>query len=136
MANQPKKRVFSSFAYEDLAQVNGLRGLMQNPNHELEAYDESVREAIHSKNAGYIKQRIGEKIKRSSVILCLISATTHKSEWVDWELKESARQGKTIIAMALKGVEKPPLPNFLKQIKVACHPWDPDLLRDLIAKAR
>ena len=89
MTTQTKKRVFLSFDHDDAAQVNGLRGVIQNPNHELEAYDESVRAPIESEDAGYIKSVIGEKIKRSSVTVCLISATTHKSEWVDWELGES-----------------------------------------------
>ena len=136
MATQPKKRVFLSFDHDDLAQVNGLRGLIQNPNHDLEAYDESVRKAIESKNKAYIKQVIGEKIKRSSVTVCLISATTHKSEWVDWELGESARQGNTIIAMALKGVKEAVLPTLIKEKRLTFHPWDPDLLIDLIAQAK
>ena len=136
MTSQPKKRVFLSFDYEDADQVNGLRGVMENPNHELEAYDESLRERINSKDDGYVKQQIGENIKRASVTVCLLSKTTHQSKWVHWELKKSVREKNPIIAMALKGVEKPPLPNFLKQIKVAFHPWDPDLLHDLIAKAR
>ena len=136
MTTQRKKRVFLSFAYEDINQVNGLRGLIQNPNHELEAYDESVREPINSRNAGYIKKRIGEKIKRSSVTLCLISATTHKSEWVDWELGESARQGNTIIAMALKGVNRASLPKLIRERNLTAHLWNPDVLSDLIAKAK
>lgn len=132
MTTQRKKRVFTCFAYEDLAQVNGLRGLMQNPNHELEAYDESVRDRINSRNAEYIKRQIREKIKRSSITLCLISATTHKSEWVAWELQESDRQGNTIIAMALKGVNRAVLPTLI----TSYYRWDPDLLHRLIAQAR
>lgn len=136
MATQPKKRVFLSFDHDDLAQVNGLRGLIQNPNHDLEAYDESVRKAIESKNKAYIRQVIGEKIKRSSVTVCLISATTHKSEWVDWELEESDRQGNAIIAMALKGVKEAVLPALIKAKRLTFHPWDPDLLIGLIAQAK
>lgn len=136
MTTQPKKRVFLSFDHDDLAQVNGLRGVIQNPNHDLEAYDESVRHAIESKDKAYIRQVIGEKIKRSSVTVCLISATTHKSEWVDWELGESARQGNTIIAMALKGVTEAVLPRLIRERKLTFHPWDPNRLQDLIAQAR
>lgn len=136
MTTQRKKRVFLSFDHDDHAQVNGLRGLIQNPNHDLEAYDESVRKAIESKNKAYIRQVIGEKIRRSSVTVCLISATTHKSEWVDWELGESDRQGNTIIAMALNGVENPPLPALIKQKRIVCRPWDADVLKDLIAQAK
>lgn len=136
MTTQTKKRVFLSFDHDDLAQVNGLRGLIQNPNHDLEAYDESVRKAIESKNKAYIKQVIGEKIRRSSVTVCLISATTHKSEWVDWELGESARQGNAIIAMALKGVDRATLPKLIRERNLTAHLWNPDVLSDLIAQAK
>ena len=136
MTTQRKKRVFLSFDYDDHAQVNGLRGVMRNPNHELEAYDESLSKAIESKNKAYVRQVIGEKIRRSSVTVCLISATTHKSEWVDWELEESDRQGNTIIPMALKGVDRAVLPTLIKQKSLTFHPWNPDLLNDLIAKAK
>ena len=137
MATQRKKRVFISFDYEaDLDQVNGLRGLIQNPNHELEAYDESVRKPIDSEDSTYIKRQLREKIKRSSVTLCLISATTHKSRWVDWELEESDRQGNAIIAMALKGVKEAVLPTLIKEKRLTFHSWAPNLLIDLIAQAK
>lgn len=136
MTDQPKKRVFLSFDHDDAAQVNGLRGVIQNPNHELEAYDESVRAPIESEDAGYIKSVIGEKIKRSSVTVCLVGKTTHQSKWVHWELVKSVRAKNAIIAMALNGVTNPPLPNYLKQIKIPCLPWNLDLLQDLIAQAR
>ena len=136
MSTQQKKRIFLSFAYEDVDQVNGLRGLIQNPNHELEAYDESVREPINSRNAEYIKRTIREKIQRSSVTVCLISGVTHTSEWVEWELEESARQRKTIIAMALKGIQQAVLPNLIRQRALQFYEWDPSLLERLIAAAR
>ena len=136
MSTQQKKRIFLSFAYEDVAQVNGLRGLIQNPNHELEAYDESVHEPINSRNAEYIKRTIREKIQRSSVTVCLISGVTHTSEWVEWELEESARQRKTIIAMALKGIQQAVLPNLIGQRALPFYGWDPSLLERLIAAAR
>ena len=84
MTTQPKKRVFLSFDHDDAAQVNGLRGVIENPNHELEAYDESVRAPIESKDAGHVKSVIGEKIKRSSVTVCLGGKTTHQGKWVHW----------------------------------------------------
>ena len=136
MSTQQKRRVFLSFAYEDIAQVNGLRGLIHNPNHELDAYDESVRELIDSQNADYIKRRIKEKIRRSSITVCLISTTTYQSKWVDWELDESIRQGNAIIAMALKGVGRATLPTLIHQRQIHFHAWDPSYLDRLIEAAR
>jgi antiphage defense system Thoeris ThsB-like protein len=55
------KRVFISFRAEDRQKVNGLRLLAANPNFEIEFYDESVRTAINSTNADYIRRQIREK---------------------------------------------------------------------------
>ena len=62
-----KKRVFLSFRAEDRQQVQGLRLLAANPDYDLEFYDESVRVAIDSRDADYIKRLIRDKIGRSSV---------------------------------------------------------------------
>jgi hypothetical protein len=130
-----KKRVFLSFIEEDKERVQGLRLLAANPNYDLEFYDESVSVAINSKDAGYIKQRIREKISRTSVTVCLISEKTHTSEWVDWELQESDEKGNTIIAMALKGVERAVLPRLIKAKGLTSHAWDPQQLNELIGRA-
>jgi hypothetical protein len=130
-----KKRVFLSFIEEDKEKVAGLRLLAANPNYDLEFYDESVRVAIDSRDAEYVKRRIREKINRTSVTVCLISENTHTSRWVDWELGESDEKGNAIIAMALKGVERAVLPKLIKEKNLTFHGWDPEQLNELIAEA-
>lgn len=127
-----KKRVFLSFASEDLDHVRGLRLLKDNPNFDLEFYDLSIKEAVDSQRADYIKQVIRDKIKRSSVTVCLISETTHQSSWVDWELKTSQLHENKVIAMALKGVERAILPKFIKDNDITFWTWDPEYLGELI----
>lgn len=126
------KRVFISYAYEDIQQVRGLKLLLANPNYDLEFYDESLSVAVDSEDASYIKTVIGDKIRRSSVTLCLIGIETHKSKWVDWELKKSVEEGNRIIAMALKGIERAVLPVVIKEQKLTFHPWNPAGLGALI----
>ncbi len=130
-----KKRVFLSFDEEDKAQVQGLRLLAANPNYDLEFYDESVRVPINSRDADYIKQRIREKLNRTSITVCLISEKTHTSLWVDWELEESDKKNNLIIAMALKGVERAALPNLIKEKGLTFYSWDPAFLNKLISEA-
>jgi len=130
-----KKRVFLSFASEDLDHVRGLRLLKDNPDFDLEFYDESIKEPIDSRNADYIKRVIGEQISRASVTVCLISETTHQSKWVDWELEKSDEEGKTIIAMAIKGVERAVLPRLIKEKNLTFWSWDPERLAKLINEA-
>jgi hypothetical protein len=130
-----KKRVFLSFIGEDKQRVQGLRLLAANPDYDLEFYDESVRVAIDSKDADYLKRVIREKISRTTVTVCLISENTHTSAWVDWELEESDNKGNTIIAMALKGVDRAIVPTLIRENKLPFHGWDPEHLGKLIAKA-
>ncbi len=130
-----KKRVFLSFKSEDKERINGLRGLAANPSFDLDFYDESVKTPIDSQNSAYIKQRIKEKIARSSVTVCLISETTHESKWVEWELEESIKKGNTIIAMALKDVERATLPAPIKRLNLRFYAWDHNHLARLIQES-
>lgn len=134
MLESTKKRVFLSFIAEDKDRVQGLRLLAKNPNFDIEFYDESVKEPFDSQNAEYIKRQIREKIYRTSVTVCLISEETHKSKWVDWELRVSDEKGNKIIAMALKGVERAVLPTLIKQKGLTFHAWDVDRLARLITE--
>ncbi len=126
------KRVFLSFSSDDLQQVRGLRLLLKNQNYDLDFYDESIKEAIDSYNADYIKRVIGEKISRTSITVCLISKTTYQSAWVDWELEKSQKEGNKIIAMALKGINEAILPKKIKESNLNFYPWDPSNLARLI----
>jgi hypothetical protein len=99
------KRVFISFRHEDKPQVNGLRLLAANDKFDIEFYDESLQTAIDSEDAKYIKSKIREKIARTSVTVCMVSARMHTSPWVNWELEES----------------------FLKQTKLSV--WDSRMVR-------
>lgn len=134
-SKKEKKRVFLSFASEDLDHVRGLRLLKDNPDFDLEFYDESIKEPIDSRNADYIKRVIGEQISRASVTVCLISETTHQSKWVDWELEKSDEEEKTIIAMAIKGVERAILPKLIKERSLKFWSWDPEHFARLINEA-
>ncbi len=127
------KRVFLSFLAEDAQRVTGLRLLAATPRFAgLEFYDESVRVAYDSNDAQYVKNKIREKINRTSVTICLISENTHTSPWVDWELEESRAKGNKIIAMALKDVQRAVLPKLVRFLNLTFHPWDPTNLMSLI----
>ena len=126
-------RVFISFRHEDKPQVNGLRLLAANDKFDIEFYDESLQVPIDSENAKYIKSRIKEKIDRTSVTVCLVSALTHTSAWVNWELETSLARGNKIICMGLKdGPAELTLPPLARQIKLGWYLWDHDHLARLI----
>jgi MTH538 TIR-like domain (DUF1863) len=127
------KRVFISFRHEDKQQVNGLRLLAANDKFDIEFYDESLQVAIDSDNAKYIKSKIKEKIDRTSVTVCMLSALTHTSTWVNWELETSVARGNKIICMGLKyGPDRLTLPPLAKELKLPWYAWDHEHLARLI----
>lgn len=128
-----KKRVFLSFSSDDLDHVRGLRLLNDNPGFDLEFYDQSIKVPVNSHDADYIKSKISDHIRRSSITVCLISETTHASDWVDWELEKSDEYGNTIYAMAVKGVDSAVLPKFIKENNIEFMAWDPDRLSKLLS---
>jgi hypothetical protein len=127
------KRVFISFRHEDKPQVNGLRLLAANDKFNIEFYDESLGKAIDSEDAKYIKTKIKEKIDRTSVTVCMISALTHTSKWVDWELETSFAKGNKLIFMGFKGgPAQLTVPELGRRLKLDWWAWDHDLLAEMI----
>ncbi len=98
-----RRNVFLSFAYEDIGYVNLLRGQARNDNVPLEFNDWSVAEPINSERAAYIKQKISERIARSSVTVVFLSEHSAESEWVSWEIQESLLMGKRVVGVHPSG---------------------------------
>ena len=118
-----RKNVFLSFAYEDLNEVNLLRGQAKSENSNIEFNDWSVREPYNSSRAEYIKQRIGERISQSSVTVVYVSNDTAKSEWVNWEIEESLRRNKAVLAVH-KGDSAPSvLPKSIRDNGIRVVSW-------------
>jgi hypothetical protein len=73
------RKVFISYEYdEDQEFVNGISGMLENPN--IDFYNEPIIDSIDSVSAGYIKQKIKEKISGASLVLCIVGQDTHSSE--------------------------------------------------------
>jgi hypothetical protein len=127
--DQPRKNVFLARAWEDEDEVNLLRGQAKDPDTNLELNDWSLREALDSEHAEYIKRGIRERIRHSSVTLVYLSPHSAASGWVDWEIRESLRLGKRVIGV-YSGSEQPPLPPAFQEFGLKTIPWrHEDLMR-------
>ena len=129
-----KVNVFISFASDDLAEVNLLRGQAKNENSDITFNDWSLKKPFDSKRADYIKRGIRERIRQCSVTVVYVSSSTASSKWVDWEIRESLAMGKGIVAMH-KG-HRPPrqLPRAITENKIAVVPWTQNQLANAIQK--
>lgn len=128
--------VFISFSHEDIDEVNLLRGQAKNENTDLQFDDHSVKEAFDSTNSDYIKRQIRDKIDRASVTVVYLSENSAVSKWVHWEIEESLKRGKGVIAVH-KG-DRPPaaLPPALVNSKSKIVKWEHAALVAAIHEAR
>lgn len=133
---QPQRRnVFISFASDDLTLINFLRGQAKNENSNLVFIDRSLMGPFDSENAEYIKRGIRERIRQASVTICFLTENTVQSKWVDWEIRESLKLSKGVIAM-YQG-ERPPanLPPFIKEFDIKLVPWNQTQIMSAINEA-
>ncbi|MGB6360978.1 MAG: TIR domain-containing protein [Candidatus Acidiferrales bacterium] len=97
-----KRRLFLSFDADDKAQVSGFRLMARNPNVEIDFYETSLKVPINSEDGSYLKQALRQKIRRASVLVCLIGNATAWSDWVDWEIRTAKELGKGLCGVRLK----------------------------------
>ena len=129
-----KFNVFISFAADDLAEVNMLRGQAKNENSDIAFNDWSLKEPFDSKRADYIKRGIRERIRQCSVTVVYVSASTANSKWVDWEIRESLAMGKGVVAMHKGDTPPKQLPKAITENKIQVVPWPQKQLANAIQK--
>lgn len=132
---EPRKRVFISFRGEDKPLVDLFRGQARNKNTDLDFIDFSLRVPFNSKNAEYIRRGIRERIRQSSVTIVLITGSTHKSEWIDWEIRESKRLGKGVIGVNCKDDSSIKIPKAISEHGCRVVNWNHAEIREAINEA-
>ena len=95
-----EKSIFISFdADEDKHYKNLLLAWDKNKLFNFSFYDGSLKDAINSTNAAYIKSKIKPLITGASRLLCIIGEKTHKSDWVEWEINTAITNKKKLIGV-------------------------------------
>lgn len=134
-ATDTSRHVFISFAYEDVDEVNLLRGQAKNDKTDLQFDDFSVKEAFDSGNADYIKRQIRERIDRCSVTVVYLSEKSASSSWVNWEIEESFKRGKGVVGV-YQGDSKPAnAPPAFQQNNCKAVKWEHAALMKAIEDA-
>lgn len=125
------RSVFISYEYgRDKDFVNGIRGLIENPNIDITFYDKSVTQEINSTNESYIKSVILEKIKSASMLLCIVGEDTHSSPWVKWEIEKARENYKEVVFMRRKDYFNTSMPQGVLKNQSIWN-WDINFLKSL-----
>ncbi|WP_234683520.1 TIR domain-containing protein [Bradyrhizobium monzae] len=99
----PKKVVFISFDYDnDSHYKNLLLAWDKSREFDFELYNGSLKEAINSTNATYIKSKIKPLISKATHVLCIVGKSAAKSDWINWEVQTGADLKKKLIGVKLE----------------------------------
>ena len=90
-------RAFLSFATEDKVLVDAFRRRIELHNPDIELLDHA---AVGDFERDW-KQECARKIDQSTVLICLVGASTHESEAVSWEIGRGLALGKRVVAVSL-----------------------------------
>lgn len=136
-ASGPRRKVFISFASEDLDKKRLFVGQAKNENSELDFMDFSLKVPFNSENADYIKRGIRERISQSSVTVVLVTDSTHRSDWVNWEISESIRQNKGVVVVNHRSGTSTGMPSSVNQNRdrVRVVSWNHQEINNAIQQA-
>lgn len=95
------RHVFFSFKYHpDIFRVNAIRNQNQILKSSSTGYwDNSLYEKSLASNPEYIKSKIREGLNGTSVTVILVTRTTYKSKYVNYEYEKSVERGNGILQL-------------------------------------
>jgi len=98
-----KKIVFISFDYDNDRQYkNLLLAWDKNDEFDFELYDGSLKDAIDSNCAVYIKSRIKPLISKATHLLCIVGRGCGSNPWITWEVQTAVDLKKKLIGVKLE----------------------------------
>ncbi|SMM99049.1 hypothetical protein SPONN_232 [uncultured Candidatus Thioglobus sp.] len=101
------RKVFFSFAWEDIWQVNQVRNSwVTQGNYKYAGYtDKAEIEKLKLQTDKAIKKWIDKQMHGTSVTCVLIGQNTNNSKWVEYEIQQSRKQNKGIVVIYIHNVK-------------------------------
>jgi hypothetical protein len=69
------------------------------------------------------------------VTVVFIGQNTHKSEWVEWEIRESIKRGKGVVAVKSNDDSSIKSPKAIDEFNIKVVPWKHSKINDAIDEA-
>jgi len=135
------RRIFISYQHEDQMKAKGFNLLRWNKNVDLEFVGRHLLEPVDSNNEPYIRSRVLEQLKGTSVTVVLIGKKTHDSEWVRWEIEKSLEKENPNGILGIRLERNVPLPegshvgDALKEAGAEIIDWAPNKFEEAIERA-
>ena len=124
--------IFLSYKWEDRAYVNGLAGLLKNPNNEYRHIPINEREDYRNQGREAVRNYLRGLINECDAIICLVGENTHSSDWVKYEVEVARSLGKNIIAVRINNTSGG-LPSLLRSWGIPETRWDSQSINNALS---
>jgi hypothetical protein len=132
----PTRRVFISYEGSDRMKAKGFRLLRWNNNVDVSFHDRHLLDPVDSTNDDYIRSCIRDEMKGTSVTVVMVGENTKDSDWVDYEIERSLKEGNGLVAIKVDDdISDEDVPDKLKENGAEIVDWDPDEFDDTIERA-
>lgn len=111
-----KKNIFISHVHEDDSMLPKLKDLISKAGMEVRDGSINSEKPNAAKSESYIKSQIlAPRIQWASTLVVLINSDTAQSDWVNWEIKYAAEQGKNVVGIYAHGATDADIPEELRK---------------------
>lgn len=129
----PRRRAFLIFRVGDLDRVREFCSFAKGVDPQIDFIDFALKVHFKNENAVYVRRCITKRIEASSIVFVLVGKTFQDCEWVDWEVRESLRMKKNLVALTLSDEPSLKPPKVLRDQRIKLLP-SVEEIRDLIRK--
>ena len=124
MNDEVQKNVFISHYGKDDESVQSLKRLLKENGYNLRNSSIDSTKSNEASNENYIKSLLRDGIRWAGNVIVLIGPHTHKRDWVNWEIDQANKQGKSIIGVFLQGAMDSEIPENFEKYGNALVGWN------------
>lgn len=124
------KNVFISHHGKDDEHVQNLKTLLGKKGYTIKNSSIDSTKPNQASNPDYIRRLLRLRIQWAGAFVCLVGSKTHTREWVDWEIEQAHKKGKTIIGVFIQGAKDSDIPENLDKYGHGLVGWNSDKIID------
>jgi len=123
------KNIFISHVHEDDDELRKLKDLLAKKGYEIRDSSIDSSKPNDAQDPDYIKSQIlAPRIQWAGAVIVIISADTHESDWVNWEIEYAEKCGKRIVGVWAHGASDSDLPTALEEYADSVELWNADAI--------
>ena len=133
-----RRHIFISHHHVDDKHVDSLTSLLRGKGHDIRNSSIRAKPANQRRlDQGLVSERTIQRLLRrklswAGTVVVLIGKDTHTRPWVNWEINQAHRQGKTIVGVYVHGGTAADKPAALERYASSIVGWNAQSIMDAI----